>query len=326
MTRFDQIKFVSKITLLVITNAVIANAQQYTGGSNQSNVIIDYSVIESLGPPPNVSRKNLDQLNKRDGPRNLNVGPNLGLSKTGPGQPARKIDVIVLQPPKRIDKSMPNLAKKRGDRDNNRTNGNSVPKEYKTTEVHPPPPPSFSAPLKSRKTLPTPNFSDLINRSALPPAFPVLEQVVQLPPISSLKVPNKKVLPARTKASKREVKAESQVASLPSIDPSTKVETINSIEFNAGSFDINSEASTALKNLSITLERNSALRLQLHAYAGLSGGSTNRARRLSLSRALAARAYLIGRGVDITRVDVRALGDQTTIGSADRIDLILTKR
>ena len=293
-------------------NTDIANAQQYISGSEKSNVIVDYSVIEALGPPPTISRKNLDQLNKRDGPKNLNAGPNLGLPKTGPGQPARKIDVIVLQPPKRIDKSIPNLAKKRGDRDNNRTNGNSVPKEYKTTEVHPPPPPSFSAPLKSRK--------------ALPPAFPVLEQVVQLPPISLIKVPNKKVLPARTKASKREVKAESQVASLPSIDPSTKVETINSIEFNAGSFDINSEASTALKNLSKTLERNSALRLQLHAYAGLNEGSTIRARRLSLSRALAARAYLIGRGVDITRIDVRALGDQTTIGSADRIDLILTKR
>ena len=315
MAGFASIKLISKITLLVMIHTDIANAQQYIDGSKQSNVIVDYSVIEALGPSPTIS------------PKNLYVGPHLGLPKAGAGQPARKIDVIVLQPPKHIERSVPNLAEKRGDGGTKQINGNSVPKEHKTTEVRPPLPPSFSAPLKTIEVLPTPNISDIMNRSAPPPpAFPVLEHVVQLPPISSIKVPNKKVLPLRAKASIRKAKAEAQIASMPSIDQSNKVETSNSIKFNAGSFDINSEASNTLKNLSKILERNSALRLQLHAYASLSGGSAIRAKRLSLSRALAARAYLIGRGVDITRIAVRALGDQSTIGSTDRIDLILTKR
>ncbi len=324
MAGFDSIKLISRITLLVMINTDIANAQQYIGGSKQSNVIIDYSVIEALSPPPTISQKNHDQLNKRDLPKNTYVGPDIGLSKAGPVQHTRKIDVIVLQPPKSIDKSGAKHAEKQG---TNQINGNSVAKEHKSKEVRPPPSPSFLAPKKTIKALPTPNFPDLINRSAPPPpAFPMLEQVVRLPPISSIKIPNKKFLPAGPTASKREAKAETQVVSLPSIDQSIKGETINSIEFNAGSFDLNSEASTALKKLSKTLEKNSALRLQLHAYASLSGGSAIRAKRLSLSRALATRAYLIGRGVDIMRISVMALGNQPTAGSIDRIDLILTKR
>ena len=68
------------------------------------------------------------------------------------------------------------------------------------------------------------------------------------------------------------------------------------------------------------------LRLQLLAYASGASRSASRARRLSLSRALAARSYLIKEGVRSTRIDVRALGNKTQGGPPDRIDLIVTKR
>jgi len=45
-------------------------------------------------------------------------------------------------------------------------------------------------------------------------------------------------------------------------------------------------------------------------------------RRLSLSRALAVRAFLIDQGVRSTRLDVRALGDKTGDGPADRVDIV----
>jgi len=327
MTRFDQIKFISKITLLVITNAVIANAQQYTGGSNHSNVIIDYSVIESLGPPPNVSRKNLDQLSKGDGLNNLYVGPKLKIPEASRRQPSSKIDVITLKPPRKITKSVPNLAKRRGKRATNTIHVTPVPKVHKTTEVRPPPPPRLLTPLKKIKALPTPTFSELWQRPVPPPpAIPVLGQVVRPPPISSTKVLTNNVPSVRSKFSKPEAQPKTRVASIPSIGQPIKAETINRIEFNAGSFELNSEASAALKNLSASLEKNSALRLQLHAYASLSGGSGIKAKRLALSRALAARAYLIDRGVDISRIAVKALGHRSTSGPTDRIDIILTKR
>lgn len=68
------------------------------------------------------------------------------------------------------------------------------------------------------------------------------------------------------------------------------------------------------------------LRLQLLAYANGSSQSASQSRRLSLSRALAARSYLIGQGVPSTRIDVRALGNKTEGGPPNRIDIIVSKR
>jgi outer membrane protein OmpA-like peptidoglycan-associated protein len=66
---------------------------------------------------------------------------------------------------------------------------------------------------------------------------------------------------------------------------------------------------------------NTTVRIQLLAYAKASSDGASRARRLSLSRALAVRAYLIEKGVRSTRMDVRALGDKFGDGPADRVDI-----
>jgi outer membrane protein OmpA-like peptidoglycan-associated protein len=63
-------------------------------------------------------------------------------------------------------------------------------------------------------------------------------------------------------------------------------------------------------------------RLQVRAYAANSasdGGSG--ARRLSLTRALAVRQYLIDKGIRSTRIDVRALGAPTDGTAADRVEI-----
>lgn len=63
-------------------------------------------------------------------------------------------------------------------------------------------------------------------------------------------------------------------------------------------------------------------RLQIRAYATSSvsdGGSG--ARRLSLTRALAVRQYLIDKGIRSTRIDVRALGAPTDGSAADRVEI-----
>ena len=67
---------------------------------------------------------------------------------------------------------------------------------------------------------------------------------------------------------------------------------------------------------------NDALRLTIRAYAEGSAEEASQARRLSLSRALAVRSYLIEQGIRGPRMDVRALGHRIE-SPRDRVDLVL---
>jgi outer membrane protein OmpA-like peptidoglycan-associated protein len=74
----------------------------------------------------------------------------------------------------------------------------------------------------------------------------------------------------------------------------------------------------------------SSIRLKLLAYAGAAGqtaGQTaSQSRRLSLSRALAVRSYLIDKGVQSVQFEVHARGKKLEGGPPDRVDVIVTKR
>jgi outer membrane protein OmpA-like peptidoglycan-associated protein len=86
------------------------------------------------------------------------------------------------------------------------------------------------------------------------------------------------------------------------------------------------EAKAELDRLAVRLGSDGRLYVQLVAYAGGSNDASQ-ARRLSLSRALAARAYLVERGVEIKQIDVRPLGNRSVPGLApDRIDLVVAQR
>lgn len=70
------------------------------------------------------------------------------------------------------------------------------------------------------------------------------------------------------------------------------------------------------------LRKKGDLRVQLAAYAG--GGedkSTSKARRTSLSRALAIRSHLIENGIKASRIDVRALGNKSGANAPERVDV-----
>jgi outer membrane protein OmpA-like peptidoglycan-associated protein len=92
--------------------------------------------------------------------------------------------------------------------------------------------------------------------------------------------------------------------------------------FPDGSIELNDDARRRLSAVAMALQENTTLRIQILAYANSNADGTNRARRLSLSRALAVRAYLIEREVRATRMNVRALGDKTGDGPADRVDIL----
>ncbi len=85
-------------------------------------------------------------------------------------------------------------------------------------------------------------------------------------------------------------------------------------------------AKQGLDRLASRLSADGRLYVQLIAYAG-GGGDASQARRLSLSRALAARSYLVDHGVEIRQIDVRPLGNKFEPGGApDRIDLVVAQR
>jgi outer membrane protein OmpA-like peptidoglycan-associated protein len=99
-----------------------------------------------------------------------------------------------------------------------------------------------------------------------------------------------------------------------------------SIAFAADKSQLPSDAKARLDAVIKNMTSNDRLRAQIIAYAAGTNDNASQARRLSLSRALAVRAYLIEKGVASTRLDVRALGHQTDGGSPDRVDIALAAR
>ncbi|MBN2752245.1 MAG: OmpA family protein, partial [Rhodospirillaceae bacterium] len=78
-----------------------------------------------------------------------------------------------------------------------------------------------------------------------------------------------------------------------------------------------------LKDVVARLSQNADDSVQLLAYA--QGENRSKSRRLSLSRALAVRSYLLSQDIRNTRIEVRALGDQIPDGKPDRVDVILQR-
>jgi len=74
------------------------------------------------------------------------------------------------------------------------------------------------------------------------------------------------------------------------------------------------------------LAENENTRVQLMAYAAGEDLTSSKARRISLSRALSVRSYLIEIGVRSTRIDVRALGDKSEGEPKNRVDVNVIER
>ncbi|WP_419799172.1 MAG: OmpA family protein [Terasakiella sp.] len=137
------------------------------------------------------------------------------------------------------------------------------------------------------------------------------------PPPPSTAIEPKEV----TSAISTESENKTTTASLP-----TQSEAAIRVVFQSGRSKLPSSVETDLKKMAEDLRSHPDDRVQLQAYAGGEDLSASKARRLSLSRALAVRSYLIDQGVQSTRIDVRALGNKTTEEPFDRVDVEITPR
>jgi outer membrane protein OmpA-like peptidoglycan-associated protein len=93
-----------------------------------------------------------------------------------------------------------------------------------------------------------------------------------------------------------------------------------SLTFGENDTAIPQGANSALDQVVTRLNSDPALRVRIEAYASGGSAGKSRARRLSLSRALAVRSYLLDKGIATERVDVRALGTPNS-GNSDRVDI-----
>ena len=98
--------------------------------------------------------------------------------------------------------------------------------------------------------------------------------------------------------------------------------TLAVIQFSATAWKLDAESEDQLRRIA-ALVSSSERRVRLNAYAGGTTASIIAARRLSLSRALAVRSYLIEQGMRTPNIVVRALGVAGDANPAERVDIIL---
>ncbi|MDA1023077.1 MAG: OmpA family protein [Proteobacteria bacterium] len=120
--------------------------------------------------------------------------------------------------------------------------------------------------------------------------------------------------------------AKKQQASLPSAKDTLKKGRALQVVFGTKVSKLPDNAKPDLLGLAKKLKGKDNLRLQLLAYAGGKDLSSSKARRMSLSRALSVRSFLIESGVRSTRIDVRALGSKTTEDPVNRVDVNIAER
>lgn len=92
------------------------------------------------------------------------------------------------------------------------------------------------------------------------------------------------------------------------------------VTFGPGSADLNPATEAALRRFA-KAARDGSTPISIVATAAGTPADPSTPRRLSLSRALAARAVLIEQGIPSPRIWVRALGPQDAGGPADRVDV-----
>lgn len=81
-------------------------------------------------------------------------------------------------------------------------------------------------------------------------------------------------------------------------------------------------AESELRRLAGYLNRHEMQRVVLRAHAANDGQGSSHARRVSLTRALAVRTFLVDSGVAVDRIYLRPLGSEVTDGPPDRVDIL----
>lgn len=341
---------------LAALSAMPAAAQQTVGSPAGPSVTVDYSVLDELGPPPNLASRLRNRLTIPQespwGPRRPrfpNVGgpaatqPAARPMLTPPGQPRTATRPARPRPPEVTRTPPPSPAAAPPRREAAKSPTPPRPRPERLARRSAPPPPTTAPKAPPMPAAPEPAPPPVANLPPPPavaelPPPPAITDLPPPPPLpeapSTSAVPSAPAPPPPVAAepepppppAARPPKRPSETAALSSQGPAPEVGDSVRILFEAGTAKLDKTATDSMDRVASVLKSDDSTRIQLLAYAGSATGSASQARRLSLSRALAARSYLIGQGVRSTRIDVRALGNKTSSGPPDRVDLMVVRR
>ncbi len=302
-------------SLLLVMNGLDASAQSIDLSTD--NVTVDLSVIgdSGVGPVPGSSFL----------ARPFDGGPRMGLLVPGGRKPVSQLHVLVPgASPDRIKLRRPGTKKKKPAK---RVAKKKVKKPKPApapvaasqpaaplTEAKPPTPPEAKKPAKPEKTV-----------AKVPPAppKPAKPEMKKFAPPA----PPPPVAPVKVTAAKPEPKPmKKEQAALPPPKEAVKPGRALRVMFGPTVSKLPADAKDGLKALAKKIKGKDKLRLQLMAFAGGKSLSASKARRMSLSRALSVRSFLIESGVRSTRIDVRALGSKTTEEPVNRVDVNIVER
>jgi outer membrane protein OmpA-like peptidoglycan-associated protein len=97
-----------------------------------------------------------------------------------------------------------------------------------------------------------------------------------------------------------------------------------SLSFAAGAPDLPPGSEDTLNRIAKAVSKDTGQRVRILSYANATDGNTNQAKRLSLTRALNVRAYLMDQGISSPNIEVRAMGNQDAGTNPDRVDISVT--
>ena len=205
-----------------------------------------------------------------------------------------------------------------------------IPKKVQTV-AKAPAPITKKVPVAAPVVAKAPEIKAAPAPAAVPPAkpAPVAKAKPKAPPPAPIVEPTPKVTkteaPEAPPAPEAKEAPANQQASLQPADAQSESGSLR-LAFPADQTKLPAAAKDRLMALAEKMKGQDNMRLQLMAYAGGSSLSSSLARRMSLSRALSVRSFLIENGVRSTRIDVRALGNKTTEEPVNRVDLNVAER
>ena len=188
------------------------------------------------------------------------------------------------------------------------------------------PKPAAAAPkqLTEKKAPPPPAPEKETETASAPPPAPETASAPPPPPMPESTEP-----PAAPKATEQAAAPAPEKDKAPeqaSTSTATPADGPVQVVFNGDDTKLSADGQSTLENVLGKLSANENARVQLMAYAAGEDLTSSKARRISLSRALSVRSFLIEKGVRSTRIDVRALGDKSEGEPRNRVDVNVIER
>lgn len=323
---------------VIAAGGMPAASQTVIGGTQQPEVQVDRSVLDQLGPPRTLP----DELLGVHAPSSAAGSGKIVLHP--PREAARAAHVARVRRPLKTEARPRTTAKAKAK--TAKALGSAAPKPKARpanqpilSNAAPPPPPK---PEPATKVAPMPAAPPAPKQAAAPPpppppAAPEKSHLVAgadfgqsrqsgAPPRNAdmPQMPAEPAPPAPPATREASVAPVAPAAPTPSPGATSSGGT-TTVLFDPDGANLSDQARGVLTELAHRATADPALQLQLLAYASGDEENSSKARRLSLSRALAVRSFLIDQGIHSTRIEVRALGNKVPGGPPDRVDLIEQK-